>query len=336
MPVWLIALGVAGVIGWFAYRRVEAGLLSAVTQPGSSATSVTIDQNTTPGDMGAFELAPTEALVVGVYPPPAGYAWYYTVSPLLVAGGASPGTLLLGQHDNTGATFTSPQGLPTSSIINVMLQQTVNPTAMPPLKTYTLRVASGTSPVPPPPSTASKPGEIELADADDMTGKPPVVAQTAVVRLTYNPQSGYQWSLNTTKTTNMSVVGHRNEFATPAPTPEGPPPGPPTTGTAVWEFQRTGTVGTAVLELRRPSDPATAVPSKSFMVAIMQAPPREGPPPPPPPTSHGPSVPPPPPPPTPIVAPAPAPAPAATTQGPGVLLSDGELMQHIGALLSRR
>ncbi len=325
MPVWLIGLGVVAVLAWVARAQVERALGSLAMQPGQSILRVSIDPATWVGDMGAFQLDPTEVLAVTVYQPPAGYAWSYTVAPISppTSGGAPPPpgpppapppTLVLGAHDNTGATFTppmpltalaaqGPQGLPSSSLITAAL---VPATSGAPLKSYVLRVASGSSPMPAPLADAIHPGNVLLTDGD--SGAPPLVAQTAILRLSVDPSTGDQWSLDTTKTQNMTIIGHRVD-----PPAAGAPAG--SLSTSIWEFQRTAQSGTGVLDLLNTNDP-TAPPAKSFSVTIMAQTPM---------------------PPAPPVEPVPPPVPAPTSVSTsGLLLSDGDVMQTLGTIFQRR
>ena len=83
METALIILGVLGVLGYIAVKRVGAAVtqlgqgLAQGLASGVAITTVTIDP-TSGSDLGQFGLGPHDSLVMNVYTPPAGQVWKFT------------------------------------------------------------------------------------------------------------------------------------------------------------------------------------------------------------------------------------------------------------------
>jgi hypothetical protein len=134
METALIILGVLGVVGYFAAKKISAaatqlgqGLAQGLAS-GVGITSTTITTSSPP-NLGQFGLGPNDSLVLNVYPAPAGQVWKF----------AADTGMNVGAITATSATFMPAPNAPATPM-NVYANLVLGAATAAPVSTYTASV----------------------------------------------------------------------------------------------------------------------------------------------------------------------------------------------------
>jgi len=134
METALIVLGVLGVLGYLAAKRISAAaaqLGQGLAQGLASAagiTTVTLTPTSSP-NLGQFSLGPKDSLVFNLYPPPAGQVWKF----------AADTGMNVGAITATSATFMPAPNAPATPM-NVYANLVLGAATAAPVSTYTASV----------------------------------------------------------------------------------------------------------------------------------------------------------------------------------------------------